>query len=442
MIAAQIGQFVAQLRYEDLTPQAIDAAKLRILDTLGAGLAGAQLGLNQLPLLLLESNLEISSIWGERRKASVREATLVNTFATHATYLEDGSRYTGGHPSSVVIPAVIAQAQAMKASGQEMICAVVAGYEIFLRLGQAIYPETVVRGFQSTAVLGAVSAAAAMAKLIALSPQQATYAIAIAANLGVGLKEALKSSGSQPIQVARSAEGGVIAALLAQAGAAGAAEIFEQGFFSAFANAHNMTLVTKDLGVQLLIDQTYLKRHAGCRGNHAPVDAMMAALASQEIDLHSIKQIQVSVDSVTYRAEIHEPVNGEQAQFSIAYSIAAVLCYGDASIFQYTDEKLVDPQIQELMKRIVVSVEPALDRFYPDKRSAKVLVELINGQMLEQAIDNARGEPESPLTLEEVSRKFMALATPKLGDKAKALHDVIINLPEIKDAQALDCLFS
>src|SRR5213075_2000196 len=117
------------------------------------------------------SSREEATLWGEERLASVREAALVNSFATHSTYLEDGSRFTGGHPSSVVIPAALAEAESRGQSGGELIAAVAAGYEVFLRLGRAIYPATVNRGFQSTAVLGAVSSAAAVARLRSLSAE-------------------------------------------------------------------------------------------------------------------------------------------------------------------------------------------------------------------------------------------------------------------------------
>src|SRR5213075_1261458 len=242
------------------------------------------------------SSREEATLWGEERLASVREAALVNSFATHSTYLEDGSRFTGGHPSSVVIPAAIAEAEARRASGAEVIAAIAAGYEIFLRLGSAIYPATVVRGFQSTAVLGAVSAAAAIANLRKLSPGAAGHALAIAANLGVGTKEALKSSASQPIQVARSCEGGLVAATLAESGLAGAEAVFEKGFLPAFAGEADIGPITANLGTQYRIGETYLKRHAGCRGNYAPVDAALEIAHAEPLDRARIRRVRARVD--------------------------------------------------------------------------------------------------------------------------------------------------
>ena len=175
-------------------------------------------------------------MWGEGLTLSAREAALVNAFATHSTYLEDGSRFTGGHPSSVVIPAVLAEAQAQRArAASRSIAAIAAGYEVFLRLGRAIYPACVNRGFQSTAVLGAVSSAAAVARLRGSPAQPAGHAIAIAASLGAGFKEALKASGSQPCRSARSCEGGIVAPRRSrEAGEAGAPLVIEKGFLPGF----------------------------------------------------------------------------------------------------------------------------------------------------------------------------------------------------------------
>lgn len=140
-----------------------------------------------------------AAVWGSDRKRSVRDATVLNSFRSHASYLDDGDRFSGAHPGCVVIPPLLALCAAEKRTGKELIASIVSGYEVLLRVGQAIYPSTVTRGFQSTAVLGAIGSAAGCANLMRLSPDAATSAIAIAANLGTGLKEALKTPESQPL---------------------------------------------------------------------------------------------------------------------------------------------------------------------------------------------------------------------------------------------------
>lgn len=436
MLAEELGKFVATLRPGAVPEAVTQAAVLRVLDVVGAALAGVHRGSHRPVMALLEARGEIP-IWGERNSSSPREAALVNSFSAHSTYLEDGSRFTGGHPSSVVVPAALAVAQAHRRSGADLVAAVVAGYEVFLRLGRAIYPSTVVRGFQSTAVLGAISAAAACASLLRLPPGKAGHAIGIGASLGVGLKEALKSSASQPIQVGRSCEAGIVAALLAQGGLDGAPAIIEKGFLPAFSQDGDADGIRAGLGSEFRIFETYLKRHAGCRGNHAPLDAALALAAEQAISPGDIAQVDVFVDRVTLAAAIEPPANGEQAQFSIGFSVAVALLDGNALIFQYTDERLADPAVRSLMQRIRVSADPALDEGYPQRRAARVEIQLRDGRRMSHAVDNARGEPEWPLSADEIRTKFMTLAAPRLGEHAAALADAVLALDRLDDVAGL-----
>lgn len=434
MLAARFGEALAGLDRASLPEPVASALKLRLLDTLGAALAGVHLGNHRPALGLLESGREEAGLWGEGRRASVREATLVNAFATHSTYLEDGSRFTGGHPSSACIPAAFAQAEARHASGAELLCAIAAGYEVFLRLGRVLYPATVVRGFQSTAVLAGVSSAAAAARALRLPPVALGHAIAIAANLGCGLKEALQASASQPIQVGRSAEGGVVAAHLAQAGLPGAPEILEHAFLPAFGEAGDAGSIVEGLGRDFRVGETYVKRHAGCRGNHAPLDAALALAETHALAPASIRAVRVFVDTVTRRAAIEPPKDAEQAQFSIGFSVAVALLHGDASLFQYTDARLAEPAVRDLMGRIEVGVDPALDAGYPERRAARVEIDTNDGRTLVHAVDNAKGEPEWPLAPEDIEAKFMAFAAPRLGpDGAQALRRAVLDLDAIDD---------
>jgi len=437
MLINDLGRFVAHTRYETLPPEVVEATRLRILDLFAAGVVGFHLGSHRSLLSVLGGARE-ATVWGERRKYGLREAVMVNSFLGHTAYLDDGSRYTGGHPSSVVIPAASGMAEVRHASGQDLIAAVAAGYEIFLRLGRAIYPSTVNRGFQSTAVLGAVSAAAACANLLHMDASKARDAMAIACSLGVGLKEALKSSASQPVQVGRASEGGVLAALYAQAGAEGADSIIEHGFLKAFADKAEVAGIGEELGSRFSIFETYIKVHGGCRGNHAPVDVVNDVVKANSIAIDQIEHILVQVDTVTYAAEIHDPRNGNQAQFSVAFSVAAALLHGNASIFQYTDGNVADPQIRAFMSKIHVEINTDLDREYPDKRGAITEIRLRNGQRFRGAVDNAKGEPENPLSAADIEEKFLVLTADILGrSRAKRFRDQVLRLDGMEDVAVL-----
>jgi 2-methylcitrate dehydratase PrpD len=434
MLAAQLGAFVAQVSPDRVPAGVQHAAKLRILDTLGAGLAGIELANHRVLAPVLESSGDVR-IWGEHAGRSAREAALVNSFAVHSTYLEDGSRYTGGHPSAVIVPAVLAMAQARRSRGSDIVAATVAGYEVFLRLGRAIYPACVRLGFQSTAILGAVSSAAAIARLLGLDAQASAHAIAIGASFGSGFKESLKTPQTQPLQVARSCEGGIAAALLAQQGQPGAPLVIERGLLPGFGGMasedHAATGgILESLGDDYLLPETYFKRHAGCRGNHAPVDAALDLAQAERLTPRDIASVRVGVDSVTRAAAIEPPVDGKQAQMSIGFSVALAFLKGRASVYDYTDAQLQDAALRDLLRRIEVVVDPKLDAGYPQRRGAWVQVQLRSGKELHAQVPNARGEPECPLTEQEVREKFRALAAPRLGAQVRALEETVFGIDD------------
>lgn len=428
----ELGKFVAESRYEDLPAAVVELAKTRILDLLSAGLAGFRLGLYR-PLFEILGGKKEATVWGAGVKYPLRDAALLNSFMAHSTYMEDGSRYTGGHPSSTVIPAALALGEKRKSGGREIILSVVVGYDVFLRLGKAVYPSTTVRGFQSTAVVGALGSAAACASLLKLDPEGCKNALAIASNLGVGLKEALKTPDSQPLQVGRSSEGGILSALFAGKGVSGCDAILENGFLKAFADQPNEKGILSNLGKEYLVEETYVKIHGGCRGNHAPTDVIQSLVREHEISTEEIKEIKVKVDSVTMIAEIHYPVSGKQAQFSIPFSIAVALLDGNASLCQFTDEKVNDPKVRELMAKISVDVDKELDKDYPNKRGSHGEIVLMDGNRLSSSIDIARGEPESPLSVQEIEEKFILLTQDILGKRSEKVCDLVMKLQNLDD---------
>ncbi len=432
----EFGSYLAGTQISDLPTAVIESAKLRLLDLFCAGLAGYRIGRYRPVLAAMQPAAGECLVWGEGKSVSVRDAALINSFMAHSTYFEDGSRATGGHPSSAIIPAVVSLGEVLSASGKQIILSMVLGYDIFIRIGSAVYPSTVARGFQPTAILAALGAAAGCAKLLGLDEKGCAHALAIGANLGSGLKEALKESASQPIQVGRSCEGGLMAALLAKQGLKGYANILDP-FLQAHAEKINREAILNGLGQGYKIEETYLKVHGGCRGNHAPVDVALKIVAENRLTIREIDKIRIGIDSVTEASEIQRPANGEEAQFSIAFSIAVALVYHDASLFQYTDERVHDPAVRSFMERIEVEVMPEMDRLLPDKRGASGEIITRDGRSYRAKIDIARGEPEDPFSPDDMEKKFKLVAESVLGKNTSRLIDAVHSLENMADIRDL-----
>jgi 2-methylcitrate dehydratase PrpD len=431
MLISELGRFVAETRYEDLPPEVINLTKSRILDLITAAAVGFQTGAYRPVSEILRGNGGEATVWGEGVPRPLRDAVLLNCFMSHSTYFEDGSRYTGGHPSSVVIPAALTLGETRKSSGKEIILSVVLGYDIFIRLGRAIYPSTVVRGFQSTAVLGALGAAAASGGLLKLDAERCKNALAIASNLGVGLKDALKAPASQPIQVGRSCEGGVLSALLAQNGLPGSDTILEQGFLKGFADHSDSERILEGLGGRYLIGETYVKIHGGCRGNHAPIDVVLNLMKTHNIMPETVSGVEIGIDTVTLAASIAEPNDGKQAQLSVPFAVAVAILEGNASIYQYTDEKLNDPGVRAMMSKLRIEADPALNEGYPNRRGAHARVILKDGREFRSSIEIAHGEPELPLTYEEIEKKFFFYVKGLLKERAKRVSEIVRKLDRL-----------
>lgn len=438
-LAVVLGRFVAGVQAEHLPEEARQAVSLRLLDTLAAAASGVQQGAERGLLGLLPGDGPIA-VWGTAARRGLRDAVIINSAVSHSAYFEDGCRYTGGHPSSALIPAAFALACERGSSGAELVAAIVAGYEVFLRLGRAIYPSTVQRGFQSTAILAAPATAAAASVLLRLPAERAAHAIAIACSHGAGLKEALKNAGSQPLQVGRSSEGGLLSALYAAQGADGVPDVIERGFFKAYAGTASADIVTRGLGLQWGIGNTYLKMHGGCRGNHAPVDAAAGLMREHGLAPRDIASMDVRVDTVTLAAELAEPANADQAKFSIAFSIAAKLLKGDAMPRRYTDAALADPEMRALMARIRVRADAALDEGYPDRRGAMIGARTVDGRELDYALDRALGEPEQPYAQADIERKFDLTAGALYGPSAGRIKDMAMSLPALPGLTPLNDL--
>lgn len=402
-----------------------EAIRLRILDLIGCACAGYRIGTWRGLAHALDGSGPVCS-WFEGAPRATADALRLNAFMSHAAYMEDGSRSTGGHPSCVVTSTALTVAASIRRrppTPEDVLAAVASGYDVFLRVGERVYPAIVEQGFQSTAVLAPIAAAAATARLLRLSQTETMHALAIASSLGAGLKAALRASATQPLQVAQGCEAGRVAALMAAGGARGHESILVEGFYPAYANDEHPPPTPQ---VPRIL-QTYFKMHGGCRGNHAPLDAFLALSRQHEVVVSDLRKVSVFVDRHTLSAEIEHPQTPAQAQFSIAFAIAVVAVHGETSAFAFSEDRLADPIVNALKALVVVRHDPALDADYPVKRAARVAIETTSG-VYTRSVDYPAGEPENPIALDALCRKYEELARPVLADDTDRVRDFVLDL--------------
>lgn len=426
--APDVRALAARVREADeASREVVDAVLLRVLDLVGSACAGHRLGTWRALAAALDTPGPVRTWFGGDPRG-VADALRLHAFMSHAAYMEDGSRSTGGHPSCVATTTALTVAAAMGASPgrpspKDLVAAIAFGYDVFLRVGERAYPAIVERGFQSTAVLAPLAAAAVCARLLRLDEERIAHALAIAASQGAGLKAALRASASQPLQVANGCEAGRVAARMAGDGARGHPEILAEGFYPAYAGSARE--LPEPARPRVL--DTYVKLHGGCRGNHAPLDAFRDLVARHGLGADAIRSVTVHVDRYTLAADVEHPRNAEQAQFSIPYALAVAATHGETSAFAFTARRLADEAVRALMARIAVHHDPALDADYPARRAARVEIATDAGK-LEARIEHPLGEPENPVTGGAIVAKYTELARPVLGGDSGRVADLVLAL--------------
>jgi 2-methylcitrate dehydratase PrpD len=423
-ISTEFARFARKLRFEDLGPEVVAHAKQLILDLVGVALAGYSM---DFPRMTVDYISELggrseATILRQRKKAPVLLAAFANGVCSHALDMDDGHRYGAVHPASAIIPAAIAAAEWQKRDGKDLITAVVAGYEVLLRISRAINPSHLLRGFHTTGTVGPFGAAIAAARLMDLGHEETVSALGLAGLQGAGLLEILHDGAMvKPIHPGKAAESGVLSAILAQKGARGPVSIFEgqKGFLVAMADKADPGSLLEGLGKRFECLGGYFKLHAACRHIHAIVDAALEICKKNALSAKEIEQIKIGTYPVAIQfcGNIVHPETVSAAKFSIPCSVAMAITFGDLFNDKYVEKNIENEEIKALASRIKASSQEEWARAYPDQRGATVRIKTCSGQSYSQSVGLAKGEPENPATLEDLKEKFRTNAAQVLSPK-------------------------
>ena len=437
-LAEVYADFTVNSRYDDLQPEVVEQAKKLILDLLGVALAGYKL--MEFPRVVtgymagLGGTPEATIIQTKKKFPAVN-AAFSNAACAHALDMDDGHRFAALHPATVIIPAAIAAAELSGGSTKDLITGVVVGYEIMIRIGMAINPSSLNRGFHATGIIGPFGAAAAAASIMGLSRDETVGAFGLAGLQSSGLLEVnhdVEGAKVKPINPARAATSGLLSSILAKKGARGPHTILEgqDGFLKATTDEVKSDLLTRDLGREFEICNAYIKLYSACRHVHASIDAALKAFNDSGIDTARIKKISIETYPVAIRlAGMAHATTPSAGRFSIPFSVALALTKGDAGAARYSDENVRDQSIQSLAGKVDLSVGNKWEQVYPQERGATVTIIDDNEGSWSAEVELAKGEPENPASWEEIYGKFYTNATLLIPEEeAEKLGNVIMNL--------------
>ena len=437
-ISSTYSDFIVNNRFDDLKPEVIQQAKKLILDLIGVSLAGYRM--MEFPRLLVDYMTSLggtpeATIFQTKKKFPAINAVLANAACAHAIDMDDGHRFGALHPGTVIIPTALAATELSGASTKDLIAGVVVGYEVMIRIGMAIVPSSLSRGFHITGITGPYGAAAAVGKILGLSRDEIVGAFGLAGLQASGLIQVnheVEGAKVKPINPARAATSGLLSCILAQRGARGPLGIFEgeDGYLKAFADEVKSDLLTRGLGQEYEVLNVYLKLYAACRHAHAPIDAALESFTNIRIDTSEINEIHIETYPAAIRlAGIKDPTTPSAARFSIPFSVALALIKKDAGADKYTEENVRDQIVRKLAGKVQLSASKSWEQLYPEKRGATVTIITYDGETCSAEVELAKGEPENPASWEEIYRKFYANSTLLISEKeAKKLGHIIMNL--------------
>lgn len=446
----RVAEFIAKSRIEDLPEEAITQAKLAILDTVGVTIAGIATSTGQAICQVANDagGRPVSTIIGGGIKADPAAAALVNGTTGHALDYDDVSWTMIGHPSVVVLPAVLSLAEERGLAGSDVLLAYVVGFEVAAKLGAAMNPRHYEHGFHATGTLGTIAAAAAAARVIGLDMEHTRLALGVAASSAAGIRQNFGTD-TKPFHAGNAARGGVLAAQLAARGFSSDIDILDEqwGLFNVFAGPGNYRpeALTDHLGEpwDIVKPGVLLKMYPSCVSTHTSIDAMLALCAKHDIKPEQVDSVDVGVVYLTTKMLIHDrPVTGLEGKFSMTYCMARALLDRSIRLSHFNDAAVQQPEAQTLLRKVTMRIEPAVNDAWRAglPRPAIVTVKLKDGRSLSQRIDNPSGNAGN-VQLEKVLAKFRDCAE-TLGDEdaIRKVGSVVLdldNLPNIRELTQL-----
>lgn len=414
MIAEQISTFISNAELRNIPKEAQAVAKTAFLDYLGVAVAGSKEPVSKLITGYI-SGLECvpkAVVIAQGFRTACGEAALANATMGHALDYDDVSDTIGGHPSVVILPAVLAVGQGINASGEQVLEAYIIGFEVEAKLAKLVNFEHYEKGWHPTATLGVFGATAACAKLMKLDEEEAAMALGIAASLASGIKENFGSM-SKPLQAGIASRNGVMAAALAKQGftAQKSALDGKQGFFNVYngPGKYRMENIEEMLGNpwDLVSPGLAIKQYPCCGSTHPAIDAITYLVNTFDLLPEEIEKIRVAIHP---RRLAHtnrpQPQTILEAKFSVQYVAAIAAMKRWVSLDDLSADSLQTRETQKMLGKIEAIALPQ-EKWGPEHFAAEVDINCKDGRHLHHRVEKAKGRgPQLALSEKELERKY------------------------------------
>lgn len=453
-IAESLAKMICELQFNELSEKVVDRTKYLSLDFIGLAARGNAFESSQPihELLRLYGGQGRGVVIGSNKLNPLPQyAALANGAASHSLELDDVINEASLHPAVVVFPTAFAIAKEYEKSGKDLILASVIGYEVMGLLGKALNPTSVYdRGFHPTGVVGAFAATAVTSKLMDLTYEQTVNALGIVGSQAAASMEFLNTgSWTKRLHPGWAAHNGIIAARLAKSGFTGPNSIIEgdKGFAKAYSYNFNLKAITKKFSnTDNFILKTSIKPHACCRYKQGPLDIILDIvkkhdLQPSDINRVNVYMVQTGLPIVALPEEDkRNPQSSVDAQFSMHFGAAVAVLFRNTLLEQYEEKVVQLPEVKEMMKKVYCFRGEELEKEFPQKWASRVEIESSKGTFVDK-IDYPKGDPENPLTWEEIITKFNYVTDQIYGEnEQKQIVQEIRKLDEINKIEILSGL--
>ncbi|MEM6430945.1 MAG: MmgE/PrpD family protein [Deinococcota bacterium] len=435
----KIANYAHKLKFEDLDDLTITRARQIILDTIGTTIGGYQTDLGELTtnFAQLEAGNE-ATLMGSGAQSTVEGAAFANAVMAKHLGMDDSSR-TCGHVAAELVPLLLAIGEKRKLSGQQVITAMAAGYDVVGIVHPAVKKAQREKGLDQKSQSGTLASAVTAALAMGLDAKQTAQALALSTDMACGTEQYVYDAGlcdTKDLLSGYAAKNGIYAAKMAAFGFRGPPGALDgdYGYFHAFGPGYDEHYLDK-LGTPFALANTGFKPHAGCRHVHACVDATQELLSKGRPNLAEIESIEIRsyTGAITPSFRVnYDPQTVGQAGFSLPVTVAVVLNRG--SWYKEDIEAYGEPEMRRLWPLVTVILDDAIEAAYPEKNGCNVKIMTKDGTVYEGRVEHAKGEPENMLTDVEFEQKFRSLVKDCLPtDRTQQIIDLCSHLETLED---------
>jgi 2-methylcitrate dehydratase PrpD len=444
-LAEELAACIVATRFAAITPQALHYAKIGVLDTLAVGIAGSVEEAALIASRVTGASEGPALLWGGEQRVGALDAAFINGIAANVLDFDDCTDNLGGHPSSPILPALIALAEERGASGRELLTAYVAGFETETCLGRGVNFHHYEKGWHPTATLGVFGAAAACARLMNLSAEQTTLALALCASLAAGIKSNLGSM-AKPMHIGHCSRNGLLAARLAAEGFTGNADALEHhhGFLELFNGAGNYDIgrILAKWGTPWDIEMPgiAIKQYPCCLSTQAAVDVMLLLMRENNLPAVNVARVHARIAARRLaHTDRPAPRSALDAKLSAQYVLARALVNREVTLPHFEGNSYCDPAIERAMALVRVAPLDAQTLAREGDSYAEIVVSLHDGRTFTGSIERPVGHHAGvPLAADLLRAKFDGCVNRYMGRQQRDdVYSAVQTLEHSKDVREL-----